>query len=363
MKLIIGNRIKELRRSKDITQEEFAEYLGVSYQSVSRWENGVCYPDMELLPIMSDFFGVTVDSLMGVDDAIERERVSRYLDEFQNAISVGDISACIEIARKGVAEYPNNYALLNKLMFALFVAGDDDGNIPDWEENRQKYDDEIISIGERIMKYCPDTDLRLEATARLAFQHCETGRKRKGRELYETLPTMEQCREHNIWWALEDDEKLPFLREKIRNEYNNLRSSVWLLGESGCLSDEESLAVMMKLYDLQNVILDNQSSLDTWGEARIPFVIAEIYMRLNDTDSAFAYLKKAAKAAKLFDERPEEQQQSSIILGDVTIKKTDFQTSDTRSLREITRDTWLSDDEFNPIRETKEYNEIISMLQ
>ena len=247
-------------------------------------------------------------------------------------------------------------------MFALFVAGDDDGNIPDWKENRQNYDDEIIRIGERIMKYCPDPDLRLEATARLAFQHCEMGRKKKGREIYETLPTMEQCREHNIWWALEDYEKLPFLREKIRNEYNTLRSTIWLLGESGCLSDEESLSVMMKLYDFQNVILDNQISMDTWGEARIPFVISEIYMRLNDTDSAIAYLSKAAQAAKQFDNRPEKQQQSSVILGDITVNRTDFQTSDTRSLREIMRDSWLSDEQFDSIRETKEFKVIVNEL-
>lgn len=362
MKLNIGNRIKELRRAKDITQEEFAEYLGVSYQSVSRWENGVCYPDMELLPIMADFFGVTVDSLIGVDDVIEKERVGRYLDEFRHAISKGDISSCIAIARKGVNEYPNNYILLNKLMFALFVAGDDDGNIPDWKKNREQYDDEIIRLGERIMKYCPDLDLRLEATARLAFQHCEMGRKKKGREVYETLPTMEQCREQNIWWALEEDEKLPFLRDKIRNEYYNLRSSIWLLGESGCLSDEESLAVMKKLYDLQSVILDSQSSLDSWGEARIPFVIAEIYMRLNNTASAFNYLKQAVKAAKQFDERPEVQQLNCLLLGEITQKRTDFQTSDTRTLCEIMKETWLSDEEFDSVRETAEYKEIIEII-
>ena len=362
MKLNIGNRIKELRHSKDITQEEFAEYLGVSYQSVSRWENGVCYPDMELLPIMADFFGVTVDSLIGVNDAIEKKRVNRYLEEFQNAISTGDISSCIEIARKGVAEYPNNYVLLNKLMFALFVAGDDDGNIPDWKENRRKYDDEIIRIGERIMKYCPDPDLRLEATARLAFQHCEMGRKKKGREIYETMPTMEQCREQNIWWALEDYEKLPFLREKIRNEYNTLRSTIWLLGESGCLSDEESLAVMKKLYDLQGVILDNQNSLDSWGEARIPFVMAEICMRLNDTASALDYLNKAALAAKRFDKRPDVQQLNSLLLGEITQKRSDFQTSDTRSLCEIMKETWLFDEEFDAVREDDKFKRIVDLL-
>ena len=362
MKLNIGNRIKELRRSKEITQEEFADYLGVSYQSVSRWENGVCYPDMELLPIIADFFNVTVDYLMGVDDAIENERVNRYLDDFQNAISKGDVDSCIEIAREGVNEYPNNYALLNKLMFALFVAGDDDGNIPEWKENREKYDDEIIRIGERIMKYCDDPDIRFEATARLAFQHCEMGRKKKGREVYETLPTIEQCREHNIWWALEDDEKLPFLRNKIKKEYELLRSSIWLLGESGCLSDKDSLAVMKKLYDLQNVVYDNQTTLDGWGEARIPFVIAEIYMRLNDVDFAFSYLTKAAEAAKRFDERPEIQQSNSILFGDISVRRTDFQTSDTRTLCEIMKDTWLSDEEFDSIRETTEYKETMEMI-
>ena len=74
MKLHIGNSIKYLRKEKDITQEELADILGVSYQSVSRWETGACYPDMELLPVISDFFGVTVDQLLGVNEKIERER-------------------------------------------------------------------------------------------------------------------------------------------------------------------------------------------------------------------------------------------------------------------------------------------------
>ena len=44
MKLNIGDNIKRLRREKILTQEEFSVILGVSYQSVSRWENGTCYP-------------------------------------------------------------------------------------------------------------------------------------------------------------------------------------------------------------------------------------------------------------------------------------------------------------------------------
>ena len=54
MKLYIGEQLKALRKEKQITQEALAEVLGVSYQSVSRWELGVCYPDVELLPTIAN---------------------------------------------------------------------------------------------------------------------------------------------------------------------------------------------------------------------------------------------------------------------------------------------------------------------
>ena len=116
MELNIGNQIKCLRRERDITQEEFASVLGVSYQSVSRWENNTCYPDIELLPTIADFFGISIDCLMGVDEVTEKSKVAQYISQFQEAVSRGRIDDCISIARNGVAEYPNNYELLNGLM-------------------------------------------------------------------------------------------------------------------------------------------------------------------------------------------------------------------------------------------------------
>ena len=78
MELNIGNQIKRLRRERDITQEEFASVLGVSYQSVSRWENNTCYPDIELLPTIADFFGISIDRLMGVDEAAEKSKAADF---------------------------------------------------------------------------------------------------------------------------------------------------------------------------------------------------------------------------------------------------------------------------------------------
>ena len=99
MKLYLGKNLRQLRRDRDLTQEELAEVLGVSYQSVSRWENDTCYPDMELIPMIASFFSVTVDQLLGVNQALEEQKVEAYLEQFQDAISSGDITSCIEIAR------------------------------------------------------------------------------------------------------------------------------------------------------------------------------------------------------------------------------------------------------------------------
>lgn len=78
MKLNIGENIRSYRRKTDLTQEQLAERLGVSFQSVSRWENGLAYPDMELLPVLSEVFGVTADELLDMPQE-KRKRAEREL--------------------------------------------------------------------------------------------------------------------------------------------------------------------------------------------------------------------------------------------------------------------------------------------
>ena len=61
----LGERIKELRLRDGRTQEALAGRLGVTAQAISRWEKGICYPDMELVPSIANCFGVTIDELFG----------------------------------------------------------------------------------------------------------------------------------------------------------------------------------------------------------------------------------------------------------------------------------------------------------
>lgn len=362
MKLNIGEIIKKLRKERDITQEEFAEFIGVSSQSVSRWENSLCYPDIELIPVIANFFGVSTDMLMCMDETKEKQAVSSILDEYQNAISKGDIDKCIIIARKGVKDFPNNYVLLDKLMYALFVSGDDDGNIPEWKSNMEKYDDEITALGERIMKYCPDQSVRLSATARLAFNHCLHGRKEIGKQIYATLPSMEYCREKLMWWSLDENEKLPFIQESIMSSYQMLRSFIWLLADADVTSTKNELLAINKLFELEKLILEDNRPKNSWGDAWLNYAISSKYALLKDYNNMYKYLDIAVQKAKAFDNRPDEQSYCAALVGEITERKIDFETADSRPLCEILRDKWLQEQEFDCVRNDKAFFEIIKEL-
>lgn len=83
MKLTIGENIRNFRKKNDLTQEAFADRLGVTYQSVSRWENGTTYPDLELLPAISEILSVTVDELLGMPRIEKERRALEVFDELR----------------------------------------------------------------------------------------------------------------------------------------------------------------------------------------------------------------------------------------------------------------------------------------
>lgn len=75
----LGSVIKRLRTEQGVTQDALAEYLGMSYQAVSKWETGTTLPDITLLPKLAVFFGVRIDELFSVDHEDELERIDAML--------------------------------------------------------------------------------------------------------------------------------------------------------------------------------------------------------------------------------------------------------------------------------------------
>lgn len=116
MKLKIGENIRRFRRDADLTQQQFAEQMGVTCQSVSRWENGETYPDTELLPAIADYFHVSVDRLMGVPDAEKQKQAHETFDALRRAcmrqeIDTGEVVSILREIRRNYLETPEAWRI------------------------------------------------------------------------------------------------------------------------------------------------------------------------------------------------------------------------------------------------------------
>ena len=89
MNINFSEVFKKLRRERELTQEQAAEAFSVSTQAVSMRENGQTSPDISLLPIIAEYFGVSIETLLGVDSEKRKALHEQYMNEFETAIKSG----------------------------------------------------------------------------------------------------------------------------------------------------------------------------------------------------------------------------------------------------------------------------------
>lgn len=92
-----NEKLIELRKSKGLSQDELGQRIGVSRQTISKWELAQSYPDFQRLVLLSDYFGLSLDALMkdvDVQDVREKnsneQKLSVIYDDMQNAKSVAN---------------------------------------------------------------------------------------------------------------------------------------------------------------------------------------------------------------------------------------------------------------------------------
>ena len=118
MEIKLGNKIKSLRKQKNISQEVLAQVLGVTFQAVSKWETGTCMPEVTLIPAIAGFFGVSTDELFDFN-LLEQE--SKVMDIVGKAADLRDEhpAEAEETLRQGLKQFPGNEILLNNLLYTM----------------------------------------------------------------------------------------------------------------------------------------------------------------------------------------------------------------------------------------------------
>jgi len=107
IELDIGRQIKALRLAKGVTQEELAQYLGVSFQAVSKWETETSTPDIALLPDIAVFFGIAIDELFHIPNEAEFERIENMFWQ-ERRINPETFSHCIRFLEGILRDDPKN---------------------------------------------------------------------------------------------------------------------------------------------------------------------------------------------------------------------------------------------------------------
>ncbi len=128
MRLPISQVIKRLRKEKNTTQEELAKFLNVTYQSVSRWENDLAYPDVELIPLIASYFNVTTDVLFGTDETTVEYKIQEYLkliQEQQKINSDEDFKRFEKTLKEAIKSFPKDVYFQWKLCSLYWRMGID----------------------------------------------------------------------------------------------------------------------------------------------------------------------------------------------------------------------------------------------
>ena len=112
--MTIGERIKELRKKKDLTQEKVADFLCVSYQAVSKWECGLSSPDLALIVPLAKLLGVTTDELLGAVPAEADTQREAMEAAYNKTFETGDIYERIRISEEAVRVFPGDMRWLNR---------------------------------------------------------------------------------------------------------------------------------------------------------------------------------------------------------------------------------------------------------
>lgn len=117
--LNIGKCIIQKRKERKITQQQLADYTGVSKASVSKWESGLSYPDILLLPQLAAYFNISVDELMGYSPQLAKEDIKKIYNKLSYEFTVRTFDEVMEQCNKLIKKYYSCFPFLLSMVQLL----------------------------------------------------------------------------------------------------------------------------------------------------------------------------------------------------------------------------------------------------
>ncbi len=303
MTVYLGENIKKLRQEKGITQEVLADFLGVTFQSVSRWERGESYPDITMLPDIADFFKVSVDSLLGVNRAKNEEEITALLEEYDRLRNEWENQERKrEILTVLQEKYPVDFRVQLKYMEYMVSY-----EFKKLSENATK----IRSIYENIQKNCTVDSIRIRAKNHyISFLAGLAADKNSGvtfedyEKIIGELPRMRDCQETYCFlyeYNHKNSEAVQATIEELILLLQDFLSGWYLRSEK--FSVDYQIDILHKTADFFNYIYDDGNFGSMWTVVIncCYGLLGLHYYKKGDNENALANLRKSAELAVKFD--------------------------------------------------------------
>ena len=313
MQIRLGEKIRELRKRDNRTQEALADALGVTGQAVSRWEANGGYPDMEILPAIANYFNVTIDELFGhsLDDKQKRyEELYAEYDRMAHRWESPEI--LIPYLRNALAEFPGDEKLRIELAKQLFfkfdtpVHGKTDSETGIWTpiyEKMREHEgwEEAEKIMLQLLETTRDSDIRESCHQLLFYIYTYIGEIDRAKAIANQLNSICCCK----------DEMLESLygEEGERKKQNNIiHYATWLRHKLQYLPLEDRIASEKRivLYETYiaflEALFEDTFSFHTEDMCWLHMQLVELFTKQNDTRKALYHLRKSCEYALKFDE-------------------------------------------------------------
>lgn len=230
----IHNIIHEKRKEIGLTQEQIANYLGVSTPAVNKWEKGTTYPDISLLPSLARLLETDVNTLLGFNEGLSDNEIAHFSIDITKEIENNGFDAGFTMAAGKIREYPNCAPLLHSLAVLM------DGSLLMSEltaDEKENYQNQIITWYQRAANG-NDEKTKNASIFMLAGKYIQMEEYEKAQKLVDTLPVRSAMDKRN-------------LQANIFLGQNKMNEAAELMEHQLLQTANEAYGILLKLTDIE----------------------------------------------------------------------------------------------------------------
>lgn len=256
--MYIAENLKRLRKSRDLTQEDAAEILGVSAQSISKWERGDTCPDISMLPSLANMYKISVDELIGMDKINEAEARGKIFTNAHELLQKGECKAAVRVYADALKTFPNDEGIMSDMAMILSL----DGNDGDLKQ--------ALKLCERVLEGNPAEKIRHTTRAALSFIYYKNNEKEKSLAAAQNLPHIRESREKVMGFLKSEpaaDEVDAYIKFLILGE-EDIQEIILITFGTDMIPMCEEHDLLNKIGVLRNELINNRKK----GRFELPII-------------------------------------------------------------------------------------------